>query len=107
VPADTSVDGVVRGNILSISATPVGFTDAQQASRYLFSVTVSVKFEDVKASSTLWENPGLVFSDEYELASRASIGLDASAFLDQERAAIDRLSTDLARSVVGAILEAF
>lgn len=107
VPGDTGVDGIVRGEILSIALTPVAFTEQQQASRYLFTVTVGVRFEDVQAQRTLWENPALAFSDEYDLASRASAGLDAASFLDQERSAIDRLSTDLARSVVSAILEAF
>ncbi|MDP1570512.1 MAG: LPS assembly lipoprotein LptE [Vicinamibacterales bacterium] len=107
VPNDTGVDGVVRGDILAITLTPVGFTEQQQASRYQFTVAVSVRFDDVTTSRTLWDNPGLTFSDEYELASSASAGLDAASFLDQERSAIDRLSTDLARSVVSAILEAF
>lgn len=110
-PAEPGADGVVRGEIVGIGAAPVGFTDAQLATRYRFTVTVSVKFEDKTKSSTLWENPSLSFSDEYELASRTS-GLsggvvDGAAFLDQERAAVDRLSTDFARSVVSAILEAF
>ena len=48
----------------------------------------------------LWENPSLSFSNEYELASAASISLAGAAFLNQERVAIDRLSTDFARSVV-------
>lgn len=107
VPNDTGVDGVVRGDILAITLTPVGFTEQQQASRYQFTVAVSVRFDDVTTNRTLWDNPGLTFSDEYELASTVSEGLDAAAFLDQERSAIDRLSTDLARSVVSAILEAF
>jgi hypothetical protein len=83
------------------------FTDAQLARRYRFTIVVGVSFEDVKQQKTLWENPALNFSDEYELASATSAGLDASAFLGQERAAVDRLSTDFARSVVSAILEAF
>ena len=107
VPADTGVDGIVRGEITSISLSPVGFTDVQLASRYRFTVVVKMKFEDLKAQKTLWENPALTFSDEYELASPASGGLDASAFLGQERAAIDRMSTDFAKAVVSAILEAF
>jgi len=64
-------------------------------------------FTDVKQQKVLWENPGVNFSDEYELANPSSIGLDASAFLGQERAAVDRMSTDFARTVVSAILEAF
>ena len=105
-PTDTGVDGVVRGDILSVGAAPVGFTGSQQASRYRFTIVVGVSFADVKQQKTLWENPALNFSDEYELASAGSIALGTGA-IDQERAAIDRLSTDFARSVVSAILEAF
>jgi hypothetical protein len=107
IPTDTGADGVVRGTVIGISAAPVAFTDAQLARRFRFTIVVSVAFEDVKQQKTLWENPALNFSDEYELASSTSIGLDASAFLGQERAAVDRMSTDFARSVVSAILEAF
>ena len=106
LPTDTGVDGVVRGDILSVGAVPVGFSGSQTGSRYRFTIVVSVSFSDVKQQKTLWENPALTFSDEYELASAASVGLGAGA-IDQERAAIDRLSTDFARSVVSAILEAF
>ena len=60
-----------------------------------------------KEQKALWENPALSFSDEYELARPTSIGLDATAFLGQERAAVDRMSSDFARTVVSAILEAF
>ncbi len=109
-PTDTGADGVVRGEITGISAVPAGFTDAQLATRYRFTVNVAVKFDDNTKKTTLWENPALSFSDEYELASRLSVAggaVDGAAFLDQERAAIERLSTDFARSVVSAILEAF
>jgi Lipopolysaccharide-assembly len=107
VPTDVGADGIVRGEILSIQATPTGLSDAQLASRYRFTVIVKVKFEDVKQGKTLWENPSLSFSDEYELSTPGSAGRDASAFMGQERAALDRMSQDFARSVVSAILEAF
>jgi hypothetical protein len=107
IPTDTGADAVVRGTISGISAAPVGYTDAQLARRYRFTVVVGVSFTDVKQKRTLWENPAVNFSDEYELASPTSIGLDASAFLGQERAAVDRMSSDFARTVVSAILEAF
>jgi hypothetical protein len=106
-PDEGGADGVVRGDIVGISAAPVSFTDQQLATRYRFTVVVHVRFEDVTQKKTLWDNPALSFSDEYDLASRNSVGLDTAAFLEQERAAIDRLSTDFARSVVSAILEAF
>ncbi len=106
VPGDEGVDGVVRGEISSISLTPASLNDAQLASRYRVTVVVKVKFEDVKAQKTLWENAALSFSDEYELTSSAG-GADVSAFVGNERVAMDRMSTDFAKSVVSAILEAF
>ena len=107
VPTVEGADGVVRGTISGISAAPVGYTDAQLARRYRFTIVVGVSFTDVKQQRALWENPGVNFSDEYELASPTSLGLDANAFLGQERAAVDRMSTDFARTVVSAIMEAF
>ncbi len=106
VPSDEGVDGIVRGDIQSITLSPVSLNDAQLASRFRVTVVVKVEFEDVKAQKTLWENPALSFSDEYELTS-SSTGADVSAFIGNERVAMDRMSTDFARSVVSAILEAF
>ena len=106
VPSDEGVDGIVRGEITSISLQPVSLTDAQLASRFRVTVVLKVAFEDVKAQKTLWENPALSLSDEYELAS-PSTGADVAAFVGNERVAVDRMSTDFARSIVSAILEAF
>jgi hypothetical protein len=105
VPSDEGVDGVVRGEIQAISLQPVSLNDAQLASRFRITVMVKVRFEDVKAQKTLWENPSLSFSDEYELAN--SSGVDVAALVGNERVAMDRMSTDFAQTVVSAILEAF
>jgi Lipopolysaccharide-assembly len=111
LPTDVGVDGVVRGDVVSIGLAPAGFNPSQQASRYRFTVIVGVSFTDTKQQKVIWENPSLSFTDEYDLASANSVNLAASAgagaFIDQERAAVDRLTTDFARSVVSAILEAF
>jgi hypothetical protein len=106
VPTDEGVDGVVRGEIQSLSLQPIAVNDQQLASRTRVTVMVKVKFDDVKEGKTLWENPALSFSDEYELANPSS-GQDVSAFVGNDRVAMDRLSTDFARTVVSAILEAF
>ncbi len=106
VPSDENVDGIVRGEITGISLSPVGLNDQQLASRVRVTVSVKVKFEDVKAQKTLWENPALSYSDEYELASPSG-NTDVAAFIGNDRVAFDRLSTDFARAVVSAILEAF
>lgn len=106
VPSDEGVDGVVRGEITSISLNPVSLNDAQLATRFRVTVVVKIKFEDLKAQKTLWENPALSFSDEYELTS-SNAGTDVSAFVGNQQVAMDRMSTDFARSIVAAILEAF
>lgn len=109
-PTEPGADAIVRGEVTGIAATPAAYGNQQLATRYRFNVTVSVKVDDVKQQKTLWENPSLVFSDEYELQNQLSAG-DAAAqgasFLAEERALMERLSTDFARSVVSSILEAF
>jgi hypothetical protein len=107
VPGDQGVDGVVRGAIESISIAPVGLNDQQLASRVRFTVIVKVSLEDVKAQKVLWENPSLSFSDEYDLPSQTGATVNVASFIDNDRVAMDRISTDFARSVVSAILEAF
>src|SRR5687767_8931379 len=107
VPTTEGADGIVRGEITSISTQPVSITAAQVASRYRVTVVVKIAFEDVKAQKVLWENPSLSFSDEYELANRTTSGGDVSAFIGNERVAMDRMSEDFPRSVASAILEAF
>lgn len=107
IPTDEGADGIVRGEITSIAVTPVSLTDAQLASRVRVTVNVKIALEDVKAQKVLWENPALSFSDEYELANRGAAGADVSAFIGNERVAMERLSEDFAKSVVSAILEAF
>ena len=106
-PTDTGVDGVVRGEILAITLTPVGFTEQQHATPLPVHRHGERALRRRDEQTTLWENPNAVVLGRVRAGQPASAGLDRAAFLDQERAAIDRLSTDLARSVVCAILEAF
>jgi hypothetical protein len=54
----------------------------------------------------LWENPSLVFREEYEAAQGTS-ALDPNAFFGQEANALERVATEFARTVISSILEAF
>jgi hypothetical protein len=100
-------DAVVTGAVTSITVTPVGFTDQQLASRYLFTLTMNVQFTDTMTNMVLWANQALTFREEYDLTTRSNTALEGASFLNQERSAFDRISNDIARSVVTAILEAF
>jgi len=104
---DAGADAVLTGTVTSITLQPVAFSDDQLASRYLFTVAMSVAFTDARSNEVLWSNTALTFSDEYELASAGGLAVNGGAFLDQEANAFDRISDDVARAVVTAILEAF
>jgi lipopolysaccharide assembly LptE-like protein len=104
----TGTDAVLSGEITGISAQPIAFNESQLASRYLFIMTMKVQLTDTRTNMVLWSNDALTFREESELTTRsASNVIDAGAFLDQERSSFDRIATDVARTVVTAILEAF
>jgi outer membrane lipopolysaccharide assembly protein LptE/RlpB len=107
VPSDSGAQAVLSGAITSITVQPVGFTEQQLASRYLFTLTMQVRFTDTTTNEVLWENASLTFREEYDLTTRSNTALEGAAFLDQERTSFERISTDVARTVVSAILEAF
>ena len=107
IPNPEGADAVVTGTVTSIAVQPVGFTEQQFASRYLFTLTMSVEFTDVRTSQVLWSSTALTFREEYELTTRSNVALEGETFLSQERTSFDRISTDLARTVVTAIVEAF
>jgi len=105
-PDTNNIDALLSGEISSITVTPADFTQDRQASKYVITVTTKVEFRDVKADKVLWANPYLQFREDYELSNTANV-TDPTAFLGQDLNALDRLATELARSIVSAILEAF
>lgn len=107
VPDATNVDALLTGDVTGVAITPASFTDQQLASRYIITMTASVQLRDVRENKVLWENPGLVFRQEYEATQTGQAAADPAAFFNQDTNALDRMSTDFARSIVSAILEAF
>jgi len=106
LPEATGVDAVLTGEVLSATPTPASFTTTQIASRYIIRMVARVELRDLKDNKVLWENPGLTFQQEYEAQSGVT-SLDPGAFFEQDRDALDRMSTEFARTIVSAILEAF
>ena len=107
VPNAEGADAVVTGAVTSITVQPVGFTEQILASRYLFTLTMRVEFTDARTTKVLWSNPALTFREEYELTTRSNVEIQGDTFLTQERNSFDRISDDVARTVVTAIVEAF
>lgn len=107
LPQDTNVDAVLVGDVGSVSVTAASFNQQQLASRYVIAMTATIQLRDLRENKVLWENPSLVFRQEYEASTSPTGALDPNAFLSQEANALDRVSTDFARAIVSAILEAF
>jgi hypothetical protein len=107
LPQDSGVDAILKGEITSIAITPSTFNEQQQATRYTITVSAKIEFRDLRADKVLWQNPGLVFREDYEVASGTTTVTDPATFFGQEANALERVGTDFARSVVSAILEAF
>jgi hypothetical protein len=107
VPSESGVHAILSGAVTSITVTPIGFTDQQLSSRYLFTLTMRVQFLEAMTNMVLWSNESLTFREEVDLQTRGNTALEGATFLDQERTAFERISPDVARTVVSAILEAF
>jgi hypothetical protein len=106
LPDATGVDAVLTGEVLSATPSVASFTAQQLASRYTITVAARVELRDLRENKVLWENPSLIFRQEYEAQSGTS-ALDPAAFYGQDRGALDRMSSDFARTIVSTILEAF
>jgi len=103
---ESGADAVLRGTITGLSIVPANFNDNQQATRYIIVVNTKIEFVDLKTNKALWENPSMVFREEYDLPPDTQAG-NPSAFFGQGSNALERVANDFARSVVSAILEAF
>ena len=105
VPDSTGVDAVVLGEVSSVTLTPTAFNQQNQATRYALALTARVEFKDLKTNKVLWSNPSMQYREEFEVTT--TLTADASSFLGQDANALDRMTSEFARAVVSAILEAF
>jgi hypothetical protein len=108
IPETAGADAVLTGEIAAISIQPTAFNDQQQATRYVVVMVAKMEFRDVLQNRVLWENPSLVFREEYDLSSATTVSTgDLSAFFGGGSNALERISQDFGRSVVASILESF
>jgi hypothetical protein len=69
-------------------------------------MTARVELRDSRENKLLWENSSVTFRQEYD-ATTSNTVVDAAAFFQQDVNALDRMSSEFARTIVSAILEAF
>ena len=100
-------DAALVGTITDIRIAPASFSADQQASRYVFTLQASIEFRDLTTDEIVWDDPQMIFSDEYEVASGPGDIASVSTFFGQQANTVERLAVDFATTVVSSILEAF
>ena len=106
LPEAIGVDALLTGEVTAVSIQPASFSTQQLASRYAISMSARIELKDMRENKVLWENPSLVFRQEYDATGGRTV-LDPAAFFQQDANALERMSTEFARNIVSAILEAF
>jgi Lipopolysaccharide-assembly len=106
LPENAGVDAVLTGEVTTVSIAPSSFSAEQLATRYALTMTARIELRDLRDDKVLWENPSLLFRQEYEATSGTGIA-DPVAFFQQDLTALERISSEFARTIVSAILEAF
>lgn len=94
-------DAVIRGEITSFQVLPLTY-DATTNQSSSFQVTVGARVSVVdKNNRSLYQNNSYVFRQQYQTTQ------DLISFIQEDPAAVQRLSRDFAQNLVSDILESF
>ena len=103
VTPDTSgdPDAVLHGTILKETVEPLTFNSStQQSSSFLITVVVSVTLTG-RDGKVLYENKNYVYRQQFQSTT------NLSSFIEENPAAMERLSREFARQLVADVLEGF
>ena len=102
IPNENEADAVLYGSVVNYMAFPTVFDPAVgRASTVQVTVVMSARLVDRKTGKVIFSRPSFEMKQQYEISS------DPRAFVDESDIAMDRLSRDVARGLVSAILEDF
>lgn len=102
VADQNEADAVLTGSIANLTTSPTIFDPATgRASGVQVNVFIQLTLKEKATGAVLYHQPNMEFRQRYE------ISLDQAAFFNESDAGLQRLSRDVARSVVTAILENF
>ena len=95
-------DAVLRGAVVNFYSYPTVFDQATGRAAGIETIVVlDIRLIDRKTGATLYRNSGMSIHNRYETSS------DQMAYFEESEVALDRLSRDVARTVVSAVLENF
>jgi len=95
-------DAVLEGSLGNVTIFPVVF-DPQTFKTTVVQINLSIqaKLTDRRTGKVLYNAPGMGIQNNYELSEYAN------QYFDESNLALDRVSIDVARSLVSGILENF
>jgi hypothetical protein len=95
-------EAILTGSVINVFSYPTIFDPASgRASGVQVVVILQVTLTDRSNNAVLFTRPG------FEVRERYEISVDPRAYFEESDAAMERLSRDVARSVVSAVLENF
>jgi outer membrane lipopolysaccharide assembly protein LptE/RlpB len=95
-------DAILNGSVTNYFAYPIISNQATgRATGVQVIVAMQLNLVDRQTGTNLYSRPNL------EVRTRYEISVDQKAYFEESDAALQRLSQDVARSVVSAILESF
>jgi outer membrane lipopolysaccharide assembly protein LptE/RlpB len=95
----TDADAVLHGTILKQAVTPLTYNAAtQQSSSFVITIVASVTLT-AHDGRVLYENKNYIYREQYQSTT------DLPTFVQEDPAAIQRLSREFARQLVADILE--
>jgi hypothetical protein len=101
-PNAAGADAVLKGTVKEVSRGVITYDlTTGRASSLQISVMADVKLLDLHSNKVVYANPNFVFREEYQV-SQTTAGL-----FEEDQAALDRLSLDVARTLVTDLLENF
>jgi hypothetical protein len=102
LPNPPDADAILTGTIKEVRARAITFDiNTGRATTLQVQVTAEVKLEDRHSHKLLFSNSNYVFREEYQVSEYPS------ALFEEDKPALERLSRDLARTLVTDILENF
>ncbi len=97
----TDADAVLHGTILKQNVTPLTYNAAtQQSSSFVITIVASVTLT-AHDGRVLYENKNYIYREQYQSTT------DLPTFIQEDPAAIQRLSREFARQLVADVLEGF
>jgi outer membrane lipopolysaccharide assembly protein LptE/RlpB len=97
--ATPDADVVLHGTILKEYIAPLTYNSTtQQSSSFLITMVVSVTLND-RDGKILYQNKNYVFREQFQATT------DLTVFIQEDPAAVDRLSRAFARQLVADVLE--